>query len=528
MAGKYEIESGVWTVKYNRRLKSILVLAAVLVTSCFTYVLPVEAGQLTNVIDTSSVDKEINSAYWNNVDDDVSAEEGVIVFPEESTEDTKLITRNLARVAEGVESLVEMRANLKFDKLPENEKFVLAFGLSSIAASIGEAGNLEIIFENKGGLKLSVIAYSQDGEAVELLKEKAAGSLSGTDVKIVISTNQKLTLRVGSSQIYQGDIPFMPEGRIGFLQTGSCAARVRDIYIETYQYERPENCDIYEDFEDGEFNANLLTSVLRASRSNSDSPAVLGIDEINGNHAFRFYQVTTGYIGTMYDYSNFEMSFDVPYLRRNVELDEDGKQVEARSNDMIVAFGLTGNTFSNDMWTGGPEYLLFTRRNTIATYTGHTASVASNYPFFDGPNDKGFSVKLRVMDGQVTVYLKWMEETEWTQVMNYSFTTPTGTISIWTAGGDYAIDNLKIVNKDSQPNLIDVEYKSNVLKNTGDWEYEPTEKVYAEKKVVEEDGFSWYVLIPIAIGVCILEIAVTQIIKKVKNRKKKEGNKFEE
>ena len=146
---------------------------------------------------------------------------------------------------------------------------------------------------------------------------------------------------------------------------------------------------------------------------------------------------------------------------------------------------------------------------------------------FDGPDDKGISIKVCAIDGQVYIYMKWMEETEWTQVLTYPFDTPTGTISIWTSNGDYAIDNLKIVNKDSQPQLINVDYKSSVLKNTGDWDYEPMEKTYAEKTDVKEEPSVWSVVIPIVGGICIIELGVLMTIVVIKNKKKKEGESFE-
>ena len=515
-------------MKYNKTIKTIAISLATLVVGCCTNVLPVSAGLLTNVTDKSSINNEISSAFWNNAMDDVYAEEGVIVFPDSSTEETKLITRGMAQPAEGVENLLVANANLRFQKLPAGQKFVLAFGLDSIEASIGETGNLEVAFENQGGLKVSVTAYPEEGEAVQLLKAKSAGNLSNANIKVVISTDQKLTLHVGGRQIYKGEIPVAAHGRIGFLQTGSCAVKVEDININTYKYERPENCDIYEDFDKGEFNANLLTSVMAHSGKNTETPPILGVDEMNGNHVFRYRYVSTGYIGTMYDYSNFEMSFDVPYLRRNVELDNEGTPVEEISNDLIVSFGLTGNTFKNDAWTGAPEYLLFTRRNMVISHSGQGVFVGDKYPIFDGADDKGFSIKICVIDGQVMVYMKWIEETEWTRVLDYPFTTPTGTISIWTAGGDYAIDNLKIVNKDSLPNLVSVDYKSNVLEDTGDWNYEPMEKIYAEKEVVEEESFSWYLLIPIVGGICILELGILLVIVVMKDKKKKEGKSLEE
>jgi hypothetical protein len=483
---------------------------------------------VTTVIDTTSVKDEISGASWNNALEDVYAENGVLVFPEDSTEDTKLITKGMAKPAEGVKNLLTVDARLQFVKLPEGKKFILACGLGAIESSTGEKGNLEIVFENKGGLKISVVAYTAEGEGTHLVKEKRVGSLKDTAVKAVVTTEQELVLKIGGKEIFHGKIPVSGEGRIGFIQTGSCAVKVKDININTFKYNRPENCDINESFDNGEFNANLLTSKLVSSRKDAVKPAMLGVEDIDGNNAFRFYKVSTGYLSTVYDYSNFEMSFDVPFLRRNAELDEEGKLIETRSNDIIVAFGLQGNSFTNDAWTGAHEYLLFTPTNRIKSKSTTTVPVGDLYSFFDGADNKGFSVKIAVIDGTVSVSLKWIEETKWTEVMKYALDTPTGTISIWTASGDYAIDNLKIYNKDNNPKLVSTEYKSSIIEAAKDWEYVPSEKVYVDNRVMEDNSqTSWYGVIPVVGGFCLLGLLTALFIRVIKNRKRTEGEKVE-
>ena len=66
-------------------------------------------------------------ATWSNPDSKVTVENQRLLFPKESTSDTRLITKTAARESAMHEVLVEAEATLNFESLPENEKFVFAF-----------------------------------------------------------------------------------------------------------------------------------------------------------------------------------------------------------------------------------------------------------------------------------------------------------------------------------------------------------------------------------------------------------------
>ena len=499
-----------------------MLLSAILITGTFS-VLQVSAGTSESVLDASTIQNDLDEALWNNPTGEVIAKNGAVLFPANSTNEARLITRRSANLNEGLETLVGVKANLQFKKLPKGKKFVVAFGLGNAESMLGEPGNIEIAFEKKGSLTATVTAYTKDGEAERILAETGCGSASGATVDAQISTDKKLKLLVNGKVLCNTTIPEDGEGRVGFLQTGSCQVTISDVEIHLYKYDAPENCNISEDFESGTYNANLLSS-QEVHAAWADAPARACIEDYERNKVYMLYNVGATYIGTMHKYSNFEMSFDVPYLTRVQEEDEDGKLVRYKSDAIGVAFGNAGPDFETWGFQSTGDMILFSQDSSISSYkSGHNAK-DENYLFFDQNCTKGFSIKVTVIDTIVTVYLKWMDETEFKQVNSYKLgnETPTGYIQIWTTGtGNFAIDNLNIVNKDFKPNLVELEYDSAAIEIPEDYVYQPMDRVYLP--VEEEKEFPWYMITAAVATTCVLTLAVTFAVKKVKNKKEKGG-----
>lgn len=498
-------------------IKGAVFLAAMIVMGG-TKTLTAEAGLNETVRNASSFTEGIDSTEWHDANKDVEAKDGVITFPNTSIEETKLVAKTPAKWDESLKTLVKVEGDYSFTSLSEGQKFILGMGLSSIEGAPGDPGNIEIAFENNGGLAVSVTAYTEDGETVTLAEQTKAGSMNNTHVSAEITGDSKLIVSVAGKQIYSGELPMTGEGRIGFLQTGGCGVVIRNLNAATYQYDRPQNSNILEDFEQGGFNKNVLMSKM-VYRPYTDDAAILGIEEMDGNHVFRFYMHNSGYLGTMMEYSNFEMSFDVPYMARQSEIDDEGNTVEEANGQFLVAFGGESYTFTNYGYETGAEYIVFREINAFATQSGVEAAMPESHQVYSAPNDKGWSAKIRVVDGTVTVYLKWMEETTWTEALSYELPTPTGYISIWQ-GNNMAIDNLSITNLDDDPDLIEMPFESSLVEVPEDYEYEPMEKVY-ETVEEKEEGFSWLLLIPITAGVCVVGLGVLVLVVKVKGKKKR-------
>ena len=114
--------------------------------------LGVEAGSSDVVLDKSSFEEKIDFSRWNNTDENVTSENGMLLFSEESNSATGLIAKTIAKNTGYHENIVSMKSVMDLSKVPDGQSFVLGFGLSSVEATIGEAGNVEVHFRNDGGI----------------------------------------------------------------------------------------------------------------------------------------------------------------------------------------------------------------------------------------------------------------------------------------------------------------------------------------------------------------------------------------
>lgn len=511
-------------MKHGKILKSAsLVLTCILLAGNLG-VLPVSAGASDIVVDNSSFTEELDSAVWNNPDADVGIEDGVLIFPENSTDTTSLITKTNARISNKHDELIRAEITMQLTKLPEKEQFVIALGLASVEAVMGEAGNVEITFENNGGLKVAVIVYKEDGEAVTIAEPAACGLLGNDlNIKTAISTKGVLDLTINGNLICRKELPVSGEGRLGFLQTGSCAARISDIRIVSHKYDTPENVNVFEDFENETINVNVLTQKV-FSPCTTYAPTRVFIDEIDGNRVLRLQNAGNMYLGGLYPYSNFEMTFDVLDLQRKDVVDEDGNIIVPKNENFCISFGGEAADYTDWGYENATDLVIFTNPSQlISWYTGRTVDLAAKgYPFSEEDCDKDFSVRFSVIDSVITVGIKWIDEEEFTDVMQYqaTTTTPTGFVHLWTTGAasNFAIDNFRIENKDEDAKIIEADYASALLEGPGDFDYQPLEYVY-EQKESEMDLMPYLIILAVA-GVCVVVLVIAVLVKAAKKKKK--------
>ena len=199
-----------------------------------------------------------------------------------------------------------------------------------------------------------------------------------------------------------------------------------------------------------------------------------------------------------------------------------------------IAFGLTSNAPADWYSTDSVDQIVFDRTGTVASIKmeGFQTTLESHKYWEDF---KPISVKLSVIDGDVTVGVKWVTEKEYTTVGNYKLETgsPSGYIRFSVPDvGNASVDNLKIMNLDDKANVIETEYQSSKVSVT-DAEYEPFEKVYAntaeDKKVVSFDkkAMMWYLLIPEALIIGAFIVGGPLVVGAYRKKKAK-GEKVDE
>lgn len=497
-------------MKGRKRILYVLLAVSVLVPVTVTAFFPamyVSAGSSAVV---TGADTLGNAAVWNNPEDDVTVEDGTLRFPENSTEYTRFIYKSATKGDSYFADLVTMEYTVKFTRLPEGEAFIMAFGIPSIESVSGEPGSVEVAFSNDGEIRAGVTAYDSDGNAVTVAEPKRCGITlnKAAAIKAEISTDKKITVFVGGQKILEEKLPADGEGRVGFFQTGSCAAELTDLKVTTYQYDRPENMNITENFENGALDVSGLTSSM--VNLSYYYPCGLSIQEYNGSNVFLFKNTGLAYIGTKYQYSNFEMTFDVPWLQVKAVLNEEGEIISPANTNFGVSFGGEKSEWENYGYKTATDMLVFQGGSTICSFNYPTElnGQAKEHPFTTA--DKPFSVKVRVVDGVVTASVKWVEDTAWEQVLSYGLDegTPTGYIHLWATGpGNMAIDNLTITNLDENPRLLESKYESGLVTKPEDAEYEEFERIYAPE--AEEKSVFWYWVIPMAAAAGGIALGIT-------------------
>lgn len=487
-----------------------LFLIGVLLIGSFS-VCPVYAGTSALVVDEASYKEGLDTTLWNNPNEDIEIQDGILYFSKDSTDETSLITRTVAKNNEYCEKMVSAEAKMQIQTLPDGQKFIMAFGLSSVEAISEEPGNVEIVFSNVGGLKASVVAYDESGSAKVLVDSASCGNAgSAVNVKAEISTQSELNFTINSKTIYKGALPVSGEGRVGFLQSGGCEVRLSEVEVVCYEYDRPENCNVFEDFEQGAINSNVLTA-KHVIPNYSYAPTRTYIDKIGENSVFRFENVGVSYIGSTYKYSNFELIFDVVDLQRENEYDEEGAIIKPKCDSFAVSYGDEAADHNDYGYVTSPDILVFSGSRVYSTYgEGYGDAAAKGYPFSDAACDRDFTIRVSMKDSVVTVGVKWIEEEEFTDFFTSQISdrTPTGYVHIWTTANvaNFAIDNLRITNTDIEPNVKEVEFQSSVIKPQADYEYEPVVYEYAEE--TEDTRFQPYLILPVVALLCILGFVI--------------------
>jgi len=498
----------------KKRVKLLSLLMVLVLLGAFLPAGRAEAGAKTNTIDGSTFK---NDGDWNNLKKSVTVDGTKLVFPTDSTDKTGMICKSVIRKDDFFETLALVECNLKFNKLPSGQSFVLAFGLPGIESKLGNKGNVEVTFSNNGGIKIGVVAYEKANEAVTVCSPKAAGMSVGADAKIraEITNAGKILVSVNGKNVCTGTLPISGEGRVGFLQTGSCAAEVSEFKLTSYQYFRPENSNIDEDFSEGSLNIAVLMGKTKSGTN------TFTFEKYKDEPVMMFRSVGQTFIGTHADYSNFEMTFDVPYMTMKSSTGENGEPLDG-TGKIGISFGSDKTNAAAKGYEKAIDMVTFDKEGVYSFNNKEKYSALNPY----WSESKPFSLQVIVKDCTVMVGAKWMNEKEFTTLLTYEIVNRdvTGYVHFWVVDkANFAIDNLKITNLDHNPALVEKEFVSGKIEKPDDWVYEEYERVYAPEteEVVEEKTFSWYLLIPTtALAGILILVVVDRVIYTVQKKKK--------
>lgn len=479
------------------------------------------AGASDLVIDSSSFTEKLDETVWNAPNGDVTVENDKIIFNSESMDGTRLVTRNAIRMSEYHTELFQVNYTVNLKNLMDS-KFIVMFGLESLESNYGESGNVELVFEDADGLWASLVTYDDNGETVALAENK---KVSGKNLKISVlaTTDNVLTISVNGNKLFDGKVEMDLTGRVGLAVTGPVEAEISKVDIVSHRYDRPENTNIVEDFEKGTINTNTLYSMMRSN--GGGWPAYLVVEEFEGNRVLMFRNVGIGYIGTVHQYSNFELSFDMPFILYRSIMREEGSIISNASRGLVVSFGDELSEYDSLSYKNSPEAIVIGNESITRYKNSSDVANLKGTGYYSKNENIGYSVKIRVIDGQVTVYAKSLESETFDEVLSYSMNnvTPLGYIHIWSNEiANVAIDNLVITNLDDNPNTVELDYKEGFIQSNGDWVYQPMEQKYRDKVTVEEKDNSpwpWIAAAEAAVGVLFVVGAVVYAVTKKKAEK---------
>ena len=484
----------------------------------------VSAGGSDIIIDSSSFENTLNENAWNVPNGDVHAENGKIIFGGNTTDGSRIITRRAVVLSKQHEYLFRAAYTLKLNKLEGGSKLLFLFGLDSIESNYAEPGNVELVLQNQDGLQASLVTWDENGVESTLGE---AQKINGDTMEIsaVATSDNKLTVKVGNTVIFEGTIEGDLTGRIGVGLTGPAEAEISKVDIISHRYETPENTNIVEDFEKGTINTNTLYSLMTSSCGSY--PAGLLVEEYNGSQVMMFRNVNSGNISTVHKYSNVEISFDIPFVLYKNVMRGDGSILQNAHNGFVVSFGDELDEYSSLGFDASPEALVIGPKSISRHKNGTQAVNLENKGYYSEDENTGYSVKIRMEDMQVTVYAKSLEAETFDELMSYTVgnTTPLGYVHIWSNGYcNAAIDNLVITNLDKDPDLVELEYKEGFLPDGEDRGYEPLNVIYRDVQTESEEGLGLKLLaiIEIVAGVVIVVAGILIYLHLKKKAKKGE------
>lgn len=509
-------------------MKKLRILVLTLACTLFVgnwYSLSVEAGKTVELSSPFSEESEMNNTDWYFADSNIVSKDKTLIIPEDvSTSDTKFVAKTISKVDKSVDQMTGVDTKLRLTALPAGQKFILAFGVASIDASAGGAGSVEMIFTNEDGLKMSIAAYT-DAATNMIMETKSCGISMNKEFSLhaVITPEAKMTVMVNGSKVCEAVLPIEGTGRFGVFQTGKCGAVISEMNYFCSRYETPENSNIFEDFENGDFNINEFYST---SRTNGCYPSYIGIEEMNGNKVLRFKNTGLAYFATQKQYSNFELSFDIPYFLRGDVFDEAGTQLGKKGGNIGISFGSQQYEAEGYAYVHDVDMIVI-REDAVVSHLRHiwTAPSLTELGISNPNGNEGFSFKYSVIDGHAVCQVKKLSSDKWITVGEGDYDLQrTGYIYIWSTGNaDCALDNIKITNLDENGKVIELKHESNII-TAEDYELTEAEKTLSFRPSGEEKtGFTVETFVVCctagAVVLAVAGIAIGSLLKRKKTVK---------
>ena len=500
-------------------LKKIVVtaLAVAMMITAFTFFIPVnraEAGSSKSyVLSQATIDGETINSGDLMVEGGVYGKNDKIVFDSTKVKENSYITattiiNNLRN--SGVEMLFTSSFDVSINSFAksQNSEISFMFGINSIRNVRNGRDCFKVIFtENAdGGIDVEIVEVPEDKTAAENVvveKRRATTLIYGESFNLTVNadTDRNISLSIDGINVlknYKTSID--PTGYFSVYSAGKNDFTLSNMEMIAHTYIVAENCDYVETFDNGEYNANIFYS---ESIALNYTPSRLSVNEEVG--ALEFLNTHEAYISTIYQYSNFELEFDLFDLVSDEVKDENGTVIKPVSSRIGIGIGENYKTTVPSMEHNDTWLLMWGDRPSGSCYKMLDNFVdrcdpksMSEFDLWDSEFIKGrkVNVKYSSLDGYVQLFLKFDGEYPYKETDKeydakekeyYDYKcyfdcdvgkSNKGHIKIFSYGTvNYKIDNLSIRNTDYESvrqtlTKEEVGFKTNKRPKTPDFDYE--------------------------------------------------------
>lgn len=438
---------------------------------------------------------------------DKEKNKGTIIFEEESGSSTRIISTAFAADLreKGLEDCLNGSVTLNISKLKGN--FYMVFGLDEAFYGVDQGECSAISFsDNSGNIKVSVVNIA--GNNIKTVKNITDTITYRSDITLdfIVKGSGKIYLSInGINYInYDNNTICDSEGYFGFAQSKGSGVRITSANVYSQVYDNPENANVNETFDDDSFDASRLYVSNNEIANGYYTPEGM----ICEDGVLKFSNITSyGFVSTNYEFSNFEMNFDITHLEREFKYDEEGNVLVPGSNFIgisvgsptrdIFQYGITQAVFFyfapiyqngklSSLYVVGLDNYKIIYEKKISNDDDNFWNVKNAYDYYG--REKIINMKVDMIDGILSCSFKWEGESQSRYRTLYTYDlgyTPLGYIQIHGqgfSGGEIVensnlpctnvwIDNIRIVNRDEGGRSIEPSYISSKIDFDEDFDY---------------------------------------------------------
>ena len=457
------------------------------------------------VLDNASIQGKIDPAYWWEPSENPGvAYNGGIEFTADSQQYSRIVAiQEIENLKEaGYTQCFSAEIEFLIRDIPEGGRFGVFFGLSRLTgnpAATGADTSFVYFSINDGNLMCGISNYIGTERTEKIVQEEtniAAWVYNREEpfrmtMEVDVNGGIEVYIRQGAKpngQVFclDPDADCYTAGYFGFGQTkGGSAAKISQIQVNALTNATPQNSNIFTKFDDNKFNINELYT-----RNTLYQGGVTYIRPEENKLIFR--NTKSGYLSTVFNYSNFELETELEDLQRTPVFDENLNLQTSISTGFSVALSKdyqSGNFADSFFYVKiAPECYSPTRQAeaTAITLIKDNQEIVreilpQEYHLWSERISQGRAIQLKVSfcDGELSVFVKFKGEKEYFKGLETKLSdVAPGYIQIVSNINDFnasvcdnfAIGLLSIENKDYNRQIATLTNKDNTVQ-AYDYEY---------------------------------------------------------